>query len=101
MKRKLYYARTIALLMIIALAIVTTLPAVSNAEAVTGGGKVNINSANADEMARLPGIGVAKANAIITYRGEYGPFHKPEDLMKVRGVGNSIFEKIRELVIVN
>jgi competence protein ComEA len=63
------------------------------------GARVNINSANADELARLPGIGAAKARAIIDYRAE-APFQKPEDLRKVKGIGDKLYDRVKDQITV-
>jgi competence protein ComEA len=61
--------------------------------------RVNINSASADELAKLPGIGPAKARAIVEYRaGE--SFRKPEDLRKVKGIGDKLFESLKDQITV-
>jgi competence protein ComEA len=57
--------------------------------------KVNINTANADELATLNGIGKAKAEAIVAYRAANGNFAAVEDLTKVKGIGDKIIEKIK------
>ena len=57
--------------------------------------KVNINTANVDELATLPGIGPAKAEAIVKYRKDHGKFKKVEDLKEVKGIGDKIIEKIK------
>ncbi|WP_456471342.1 ComEA family DNA-binding protein [Caminibacter sp.] len=57
--------------------------------------KMNINTATADELCSLKGIGHAKAVAIIEYREKH-PFKKPEDIMNVKGIGFKIFEKIKD-----
>jgi len=57
--------------------------------------KVNINTANADELATLNGIGKAKAEAIVAYRAANGNFATVEDLAKVKGIRNKIIEKIK------
>ncbi len=62
------------------------------------GGKVNINIATPGELTSLPGIGQAKANAIITHRDEHGPFATVDGLLQVRGIGAGLMEKLRELV---
>ena len=60
---------------------------------------MNLNSASAEELARLPGIGPAKARAIVEYRaGE--PFRKPEDLRNVKGIGDKLYEQVKDHVTV-
>ncbi len=61
---------------------------------------VNINSASADEMASVPGLGEKKSQAIVKFREKHGPFARVEDLKKVDGIGDKLFEKIRQYVIV-
>jgi len=57
-------------------------------------GPVNINTADAEVLAReLQGIGISKAQAIVDYRAKNGDFAAPEDLLKVKGIGQSILEK--------
>lgn len=58
--------------------------------------KVSINSATKEELMTLTGIGEAKANAIISYRNENGLFKNIEDIKNVSGIGDSIFEKIKD-----
>lgn len=55
---------------------------------------LDINSASAEELADLPGIGAALAERIVDYRTEHGPFETAEDLTKVSGIGE---KKLAEL----
>ena len=61
---------------------------------------VNINTASKDELMTLPGIGEAKALAIIGYREDNGSFSDVEDIMKVSGIKESAFSKIKDLICV-
>lgn len=61
---------------------------------------IDINSATAEELESLPGIGPTLAQAIIDYRNEFGPFFAIEDIMFVDGIGPSTFEKIKGLITV-
>ncbi|WP_391202017.1 helix-hairpin-helix domain-containing protein [Psychrobacillus sp. L4] len=61
---------------------------------------VNINKADAMILTTLPGIGPAKAEAIIAYRDESGLFKETQDLMKVTGIGKKTFEKLESLITV-
>ncbi len=58
--------------------------------------KVNINTATAQELTTLPGIGQAKAEAIIQYREANGPFKSVEQLTEVKGIGDKILEKLKD-----
>ena len=62
--------------------------------------KININTALADELIDLKGIGVKKAKAIIEFRENNGPFKQPEDLIKVPGIGPKTFEVNKNRIIV-
>ena len=58
------------------------------------GTRVSINNATAEELARaMNGVGLKKAQAIVSYREEYGPFKTVEDLKQVPGMGNSLVER--------
>ncbi|MDD5435304.1 MAG: helix-hairpin-helix domain-containing protein [Nitrospira sp.] len=61
---------------------------------------INVNTASAVEIAVIPGLGEKKSQAIIKYREKHGPFTKAEDLKKVGGIGNKLFEKIKPYVAV-
>jgi competence protein ComEA len=63
-------------------------------------GKVNINKATAAELETLPGIGPAKAEAIIEYRETNGPYKTIEDIMLISGFGEKTFEKLQESISV-
>jgi competence protein ComEA len=56
---------------------------------------VNINTATKDELVALPGIGPAKAQAIVDYRKAHGPFKTVEELKDVKGIGAKRFEKLK------
>jgi competence protein ComEA len=62
---------------------------------------VNINTATKEELDALPGIGPVKAQAIIDYRNANGPFKSPQDVMKVRGIKEGEFGKIRDQISVS
>lgn len=64
-------------------------------------GKVNINTAEMEELMTLSGIGQAKAQAIISYRQENGSFHSVEDLVNVSGIAQGTLDKIKENIKVN
>ncbi|MEZ5462557.1 MAG: helix-hairpin-helix domain-containing protein [Dokdonella sp.] len=62
---------------------------------------VDINSADASTLAEgLTGVGLSKAEAIIAYRDEHGPFASAEDLAQVKGIGDKLVERNRENIVV-
>lgn len=85
---------------LLAVAIIVTLLLVPGAMADSGKAtvSVNINIADTGELTSLPGIGASKAAAIVNYRSEHGPFATVDELTNVRGIGNSVLEKIRNLI---
>lgn len=56
---------------------------------------VNINTATATELEALPGIGPAKAKAIVEYRSRNGAFKSVEELKNVKGIGEGVFSKLK------
>lgn len=62
--------------------------------------RININTASAKELERLPGIGEELAERIVEHRRKYGPFRRAEDLIMVRGIGDARFREIRHLITV-
>lgn len=61
---------------------------------------VNINTADASTLASLKGIGDAKAQAIIEYRKQHGPFKSPEQLTEVKGIGDALIATNRDRISV-
>ncbi len=78
-----------------AVALAQTAPAAKPAPGV-----VNINTATADQLDTLPGIGAKMAARIVEYRQKNGSFKKVEDLMNVRGIGEKNFLKLKPLITV-
>lgn len=64
-------------------------------------GLVNINTATESELSAIPGIGTGKAAAIVQYRQENGYFASIEDIMKVSGIKEGTFNKIKDKITVN
>lgn len=62
---------------------------------------INLNKATASELETLPGIGPAKAAAILEYRESNGSFQTIEDLKDITGIGEKTFEKLKDLISVN
>ena len=64
-----------------------------------GAGKVNINSANKETLMTLKYVGEKIADKIIEYRKMH-PFKEPSDIMKVKGIGQKVFDVNKDLIIV-
>jgi competence protein ComEA len=62
---------------------------------------LNINIATVSELDLLPGIGESKAQAIVAYRDQNGPFSKSEDIMFVPGIGEALFSQIKPFISVS
>ena len=60
--------------------------------------KVNINTADADRLDALPGIGPVLAQRIIDWRTANGPFTSPEDLLQVSGIGQTTLDGLRDRI---
>ncbi len=86
----------------------------STAAGITGGGEVqaaepealqdgriNINTASEAQLCEIPGIGATRAAAIAAYRQEHGRFDRIEDIMKVNGIKEGTFEKIKDTIKVD
>jgi len=74
------------------------LPAAIGSYAEVRSGLVNINTANEEELTKLPGIGPAKAAQIVKYREEHGGFQSVDDLTGVSGISTGTLEKLRDQV---
>ena len=67
----------------------------------TADGRININTATEAELCNIPGIGGTRAAAIVAYRESNGSFQKPEDIMKVSGIKEGLYGKIKDSIRVN
>src|SRR5262245_2984768 len=65
-----------------------------------GTGVVNLNTAGESELARLPGVGPAKAQAILAWRKKHGSFKKVDDLTRVKGFGRKTLLRLRPYLAV-
>ena len=83
---------------VVRLALGVLLALVGNGLAVAGT-PVDLNQAGVEELAALPGIGPARAEAIVERRSRAG-FEAPEDLMEIPGIGKVVFEGLRGQVVV-
>ncbi len=73
---------------------------VAGAINVSASDKVNINRADAEELVKLKKIGPVIASRIVEYRTKNGPFKMPEDIMKVKGIGEKTFDLIKDIIVV-
>lgn len=60
--------------------------------------RISINQATKEELMSLPGIGESKADSIIAYREEHGGFQSTEDLMKISGIKEGVYNKIKDKI---
>ena len=73
---------------------------IKNENTAKDSSKININTATLEELDKLPGVGEATANKIISHREENGQFKTIEDIKNVNGIGDKKFEKMKELICV-
>jgi competence protein ComEA len=73
-------------------------PTGSSSGKLPPGQTVNINTATAEQLDALPGIGPSKAQAIIDYRNEHGRFNSIEDIQNVKGIKEGEFSKIKDSI---
>lgn len=88
--------KNIFTLSLVAVLLITFVPVFSAYSAE----KVNINKASVQEIAQLDRIGLKYAERIVQYRQENGLFEKPEDIMKVRGIGLKTFEANKDRITI-
>jgi competence protein ComEA len=91
------HGRKILTLFVVMAVLMTFVPALWAGET----GKVNINSATVEEIAKLEKIGPKYAERIVQYRKDHGPFEKPEDITKVKGIGPKTFELNKDKITVD
>lgn len=61
-------------------------------------GRININTADVTQLCTIPGIGESRAQSIVTYREQNGAFGAVEDIMKVSGIKDGLFQKIKDKI---
>ena len=69
-------------------------------DSMLGGEVIHLNTAPLQDLERLPGIGRTKAQAIVDYRQEHGPFQSVDDLLQISGIGPGTLEELRPYVTV-
>jgi comEA protein len=88
------FSRITGLAMALALASFMFVPSVLAAKAPPGG-KVNLNSANVEQLTALPGVGEKLAERIVEYRQKSGGFKSVQELLNVKGIGERNFVKLQ------
>jgi competence protein ComEA len=94
-----FFKKSAALAVLVCFLLVP-LATLARAQAEAGKAKVNINSAGLNELQSLPRVGPKLAQRILDFRKENGPFKRPEDLLKVKGIGEKMFRSFKDLVTV-
>ena len=84
----------------LAAAICLSALASAHAQSAAPKAKVNINTASASELETLPRVGPKVAQRIIDFRTKNGNFKKVEEIMKVQGIGEKVYENIKDLITV-
>jgi len=64
------------------------------------GDRIDLNTATIDELMEIPNIGETRAQAIIAYREEQGSFESIADIMEVSGIGEGIYEQVKDYICV-
>ncbi len=73
---------------------------IDNINASNNSNLININTASKEELCSLAGVGEAKADSIVEYRDTKGFFKKIDDLKNVSGIGDAVFDKIKDSITV-
>lgn len=89
----------VVLAMILVVAFLVSLSPAIQAESQSGG-KVNINTAGIEQLKTLPRIGEKVAQRIVDFRRKNGKFKRVEGLMKVKGIGEKMFKKLKDRITV-
>ncbi len=74
-------------------------PALAAKKMLAPGARVDLNRASVAELMRLPGVGEKRAQAIVAHRARE-PFRRPEDVIRVKGLGQAWFYKVRGNLVV-
>ena len=74
--------------------LLVALPALAAKKPLGPADRIDLNRASVNDLMRLPGVGLKKAQAIVAHRGK-APFQRPEDVVQVKGLGPSWFTKVK------
>jgi len=85
--------------LVLALALVALAPMAGAAGTLSG--VVNVNTASAEELQLLPGVGESRARAILATRSARGGFRAVDELVEVKGIGTILLERLRPFVAVS
>jgi comEA protein len=101
LKEDLMYSQKTKVICVLAMCVGLILSSVSvmaqkSAPAPASTEKINLNSATVEQLQSLPGIGPAIAKTIIEHRTKAGKFNRVEEIMKVKGIGEKKFQKIKD-----
>jgi competence protein ComEA len=88
------FALGLAMAVALALAAGPALAAPQAAAKAAPATKVDLNTATAEQLTELPGVGPKLAERIVEYRQKNGGFHEPRELMNVRGIGEKSYQRI-------
>ncbi len=97
---KNYLVKGMVLSLVLTVALTAFVPFESYASSQTTAKKININTASLIELQKLPRIGEKVAQRIIDFRKENGKFKSTTDLLKVKGIGEKIFDLIKDRITV-
>ena len=75
-----------------------TAPAAASVPHLQNEERININTASAEELQRLPGVGPALASRIVEHRRRHGLFKRPQDIVIVRGMSAKFYRRIAHLI---
>jgi comEA protein len=90
----------LGVVLLISLSLVAATSAVAAVSEASPDAPIDLNSATVEQLTTIPGIGKVMAKRIVAWREEHGPFRRVEDLIKVKGIGEKTFEKLRPYVTV-
>lgn len=72
----------------------------ADSSGIMSDGRVNINTASLEQLMTIPGVGQTRGEAILAYRKEHGSFASAEDIINVSGIGNALYEKMKDYIAV-